>query len=51
MTIGESPIRVGSIEKVLGTAVFGADLGEKGDLFLVCVRTDRAPSKIETNRR
>ncbi len=47
MTIGESPARVGSVEKALGRARFGSDQGEPGDLFLVCVRADQAPATIE----
>lgn len=47
MTIGESPARVGSLEKALGRARFGSDQGEPGDLFLVCLRADRAPAVIE----
>ncbi len=47
MTIGTSPARVGSLEKALGRARFGADQGERGDLFLVCVRADRAPAVID----
>ncbi|MFH1116746.1 MAG: xanthine dehydrogenase family protein molybdopterin-binding subunit [Pseudomonadota bacterium] len=47
MTIGESTARVGSWEKALGRARFGSDQGERGDLFLVCVRADRAPAAIE----
>lgn len=46
MTIGESLLRVGVREKVTGRARFGADQGESGDLFLVCVRAKRAPARI-----
>jgi CO/xanthine dehydrogenase Mo-binding subunit len=47
MTIGESLLRVGVRDKVTGRARFGADQGEPGDLFLVCVRAIQAPARIE----
>ncbi|MEW6263232.1 MAG: xanthine dehydrogenase family protein molybdopterin-binding subunit [Thermodesulfobacteriota bacterium] len=47
MSLGTSPIRIGSEDKARGRTVFGADLGEKGDLHLLCVRSGQAPARIE----
>ncbi|MEW6139441.1 MAG: xanthine dehydrogenase family protein molybdopterin-binding subunit [Thermodesulfobacteriota bacterium] len=47
MIIGESPARVGALERVLGSVRFGADQGEQGDLVLVCARAERAPARID----
>lgn len=48
MSIGESPVRIGALERATGRVKFGVDLGDTGDLFLVCVRVDTAPARIES---
>lgn len=46
MSLGESLIRVGARDKVLGKTRFGFDLGNPGDLHLIAVRAKQAPARI-----
>lgn len=47
MILGTSPLRTGSLERVLGVTRYGADQGQAGDLHLACVRVHQAPARIE----
>jgi CO/xanthine dehydrogenase Mo-binding subunit len=48
MTLGQSPIRLGAEDRARGRTMFGVDTGRPGDLYLVCVRAENAPAKIES---
>jgi nicotinate dehydrogenase large molybdopterin subunit len=46
MSLGQSLIRLGAKDKVLGKTRFGFDLEKPGDLHLAAVRADSAPARI-----
>ena len=46
MSVGLSLERVGARQKALGQARFGVDQAKDGDLFLACVRSEKAPARI-----
>ena len=47
MELAMNPERRGGRERALGIVRYGADLGHPGDLFLACLRADKAPAAIE----
>ena len=46
MSVGLSLERVGARQKALGETRFGVDQAKDGDLFLACVRSEKAPARI-----
>lgn len=47
MSLGASAIRVGNRQRALGETRYGFDQGRDGDLYLACVRADKAPARIK----
>ena len=46
MSVGLSLERVGARQKAMGQTRFGVDQGRAGDVFLACVRSQKAPARI-----
>jgi CO/xanthine dehydrogenase Mo-binding subunit len=47
MKLGASVLRVGGRDRVLGETRYGFDQGREGDLYLACVRVEKAPARIK----